>query len=161
MSDIPVTPANLAAFLVVYSCLPQAAGNTPAKTPAIAQALTEEERAKLNLPPGGDTLIYDIEGGSVVFDMNGPTATISFVKADTPKALPMLEKLLKKEFPKVKQLEDVVHPRGGKMRLRVFEGDVATDRHVKIEVDYPDKGAGADEQKFVARVSAYKRMKKH
>lgn len=161
MSDIPVTAANTAAYLVVYSCLRHIAGTAPAKPPAVGVVLTEEQRTQLNLAPGGETMIYDVPDGAVIFDMHGANATVSFAKGDVPKALPMLEKLLKKEYPKFKQLEDVSHPRGGKKRLRVYEGDLGADRHAKIEIDYPDRGAGADDNKFVARISAYRKMRKN
>ncbi len=154
-----ITPSSLVAFLAMHSVIPLMQGKLSARTPAVGVPLTEEQRRTLGLAEGGSTLIYQVGDAEVVMDIVGNTATISFAKSDVGKAMETFARLLGRDRPAMRQTQDIPHPRGGKKRLRVYEGDVDPGLLCKIEADYPQSGAQGADNRFVVRVSAFQRQK--
>lgn len=158
MNKEPITPASLAAFITAHTIVPMIIGVPGLRTPVEGVALTQEQRAQLKLRPNGRTIVYELKEGEVIFDAAEATAIISFAKGDVAGAMATYDRLIKRDRPELTQREDVVHPKGGKRRLRVYEGNLAQDSNrCKIEVDYPDAGAVGDDNRFVVRVTAYDR----
>lgn len=150
-----LTPARLTADLVANVLVPVVDGKPPLEVPISGAKLTQAQREKLRLSARGSTLVFDVGESSVVLDLSEATAMISFVGGDADQALGMVEAALQRKFGSLRQIEDSSHPRGGKKRLRVYEGDLSGRRHCKVEVDYPDKDAKKLDLKFVVRVTAF------
>lgn len=154
MSNAPRTASQLAAALVVDTCVPIVRGDWNKETPVQGVELLPEQRARLGLPADGLATVYEIGDAQVFMHFVGPTATVLYTRGDTDKGLSTIDAALKKAHPALKQISDADHPRGGAKKLRVYEGDLTPDRHCTVEIDYPASGG---ESKIVVRVTAFYR----
>lgn len=156
----PKSASQLAAALVVETCIPIVKGEWKNEAPVPGTELLPEQRKRLGLPADGLVMVYEVGDAQVFMHFHGPQATLLYSRGDVDKGLNTLDAALKKAFPSVKQVRDLEHPRGGKKRLRVYEGDLTADRHTTVEIDYPAGGAAAKDKKIVIRVSAFVRPPK-
>ncbi len=154
MSNGPRTASQLAAALVVDTCVPIVRGDWNKGTPIQGVELLPDQRARLGFPADGLATVYEIGDAQVFMHFLGPTATVLYTRGDTDKGLATVDAALKKAYPALKQKSDADHPRGGKKKLRVYEGDLTPDRHCTVEVDYPAVGG---DKKVVVRVTAFYR----
>lgn len=154
MSTAPRTASQLAAALVVDTCVPIVKGDWNKKASVQGVELLPDQRARLGFPADGLATVYEIGDAQVFMHFLGPTATVLYTRGDTDKGVSTIDAALKKAYPTLKQMRDIDHPRGGKKKLRVYEGDLSADRHCTVEVDYP--AAGGD-PKVVVRITAYQR----
>lgn len=155
MSELPKTPAELTARLVSNVVAPMILGEVHHLVVRTGKQVDPKDRAKLGLPEGGTTFVYEMGESNVVMDLSGNRAMISFMKGDVDTAIQTFDRELRMAMPGFKQREDVVHPRGGHKRLRVYDGQLGTNMLSTIEVDYPEGGAKGDDRKFVVRMSVY------
>ncbi len=161
-NNIP-TPGELAAKLIVEGSLDVIAGKPGAQFPMPGGlALSKARRAELGRPPGGGTVFYSVEpvepgepaGDKGVFvDFQDNATTVWFTDPDSKNALSILEKAIKRAYPKIKQQSDKPHPTEQGVRHRSYDVALNAERAVVLDVAYPTSKQA--EERFVVRIAAF------
>ena len=157
MTGAQLTPARLAAQLVVEGCLPIIAGKVQGKAPVEPVALTQAERGKFGLEQASITLFYPAGEQGVFFDMAESNFMVWFNGADCDQAASVFDAALKRAYPNACQLEDITHSENARMRARIYQVELDEGRLAQIETGYPAPGAGGPSGKFIVRVAALQR----
>jgi hypothetical protein len=153
-----LTHSELAARLVVEGSLDKIAGKATEKFPVEGGSLTQEQRASMNLKPGGRTIVYEVPPNGVFIDFNGGATTVWFNNADSSDALKLLEKALKKAYPKAVQREDKIDPTNKSRRLRSYDVPLSKDRAATVDIAY--FAPGAEARGFLVRILAFGKVDK-
>jgi hypothetical protein len=143
------THSQLAVMLVDGS-LAHIAGNVRGNMPFAPVQVTEMERAQVDLPQKGQTMLYRLGEGGVFIDLSGSVATVWFVDGDYDRALAALDATLKQKY-RAKQLDDQALP-VPKQRRRNYEVDFGNSRLAHVIVDYAERGATP--ARFLVKIGA-------
>ena len=154
-SPIPVTMAQLTAFIAVHIALPMMEEKPLSPAPVQGWVAEDDLRAKMNLPVGGSTVIYKIDDRQILMDISGATILLMYVGADAAQGLEMLEGAFALQYPAFKFQEDIAHPHGGKRRVRGHVAKVSEERTIKAEIEYPEPGAADENSRFIVRMTAF------
>jgi len=149
MAATGLTNSQVAAKLV-EGCLAHIAGNVQGKMPISPVPVTDLERASVGLKQTGQTMFYPLSDSGVFIDLDGPTATIWYVRGDYDRGLQALETVLKADR-KVKQLKDEASG-ASKERTRSYEVELGGKRLAHVIADYAERGAPSE--RFRVRVVA-------
>jgi hypothetical protein len=153
MADVKFTHAQLAAKLIVEGSLDKIAGRAKEKFPVQSVPLNDEQRASFGREPGGTTLFYPVDSNGVFIDFHGAATTVWYGDADASEALKLLEKALKKAYPKARQKEDKPHTEHKDTRQRSYDVPLGEGRAAVVDVAYPAPGVAP--RKFLVRILAY------
>ncbi|MBL8546088.1 MAG: hypothetical protein JNL81_06470 [Hyphomonadaceae bacterium] len=154
MSEI--TPANIAADIVVDRCLAIIQDKTNYVAPATpAIALAPEERAKLGLSGDSETYFYGAGDTGVFLDLAPKMLMVWFNGGDCDKGLELLDRKLKQVYPRTRQIGDIETPATPGTRGRMYEVDLSGGLLAWIEANYPAPGSKA--RKFTVRIEPRKR----
>jgi|CXWL01.1.fsa_nt_gi hypothetical protein len=147
--------ADLTASLVVEGCLPMIQGAALGKAPIEGLPVAPEDRAKLNLDPGGLTVFYPAQEQGVFFDIMSTSFHLWFTGGDVERATDALDAALKRAYPQTQQLDDVPHRRNPRMRARVYRVQLPAGRLAAISTSFADMKDGS--HKFAVRIQAQQR----
>ena len=154
-----VTPAHLAAQIVVEGCLPMIQEKVRGGLPVEGRLLSEAEKRERGMidaltvnPQMSQTISYKIGRDEVLLDLDRSQASVWFSNADYDKAMGLLDMALKAQYPRAQQTEDRAHPDAEGMRVRLYTVELDPALRASIEVSYAAPG-GVGRQ-FVVRVRA-------